>query len=78
MVLEPLNSDFQNHILDEDQTRDIFVIGVLSLQLQFSCFAYWTGDVRCPNPVIYQCYLQLSMIRIRPETSKTADVQVQT
>jgi len=33
LVLEPLNLDFKTLILDEDQTRDVFLIGTFSAQL---------------------------------------------
>ncbi|MDY0152724.1 MAG: XRE family transcriptional regulator [Candidatus Cloacimonas sp.] len=34
LVLEPLNLDFKTLILDEDQTRDVFLIGTLAVQLR--------------------------------------------
>ncbi|GAB1468248.1 hypothetical protein MASR2M64_09590 [Candidatus Cloacimonadota bacterium] len=35
IILQPFNLDFQVQIIDEDQGLDIFLIGVLSLQLRF-------------------------------------------
>ncbi len=34
IILQPFNLDFRVQILDSDQTQDIFLIGVLSLQLR--------------------------------------------
>lgn len=36
LLLEPLNSDFQTLILDDDQTTDVFLIGTLAVQLRLS------------------------------------------
>ncbi|MDP3113246.1 MAG: XRE family transcriptional regulator [Candidatus Cloacimonadaceae bacterium] len=35
IILQPFNIDFQVQIIDEDQGLDIFLIGLLSLQLRF-------------------------------------------
>jgi len=34
IILQPFNLDFKVQIIDSDQTLDIFLIGILSLQLR--------------------------------------------